>query len=88
MVEYRSAVFTSSFYLRSPFEFALQAEPKSMNHLVIGVGSVESAYLVSATPSMTQHDHEDLPALMVLIQYLTQVSIDVSGRLSRKWRLQ
>jgi len=54
-------------------EFINSLDPKSMNHLVIGVGSVESAYLISATPAMTKHDHEDLPALMVLIQYLTQL---------------
>ena len=44
-----------------------------MSHLIVGVGSVESAFLTSATPTVQQHDHKDLPALLVLIQYLTQV---------------
>jgi len=44
-----------------------------MSHLIVGVGSVESAFLTSATPTVQQHDHKDLPALLVLIQYLTQL---------------
>ena len=44
-----------------------------MSHLIMGVGSVESAYLSCVTPTLKEHDHKDLPALMVLIQYLTQV---------------
>ena len=38
----------------------------------MGVGSVESAYLTVATPSITTPNHKDIPALSVLIQYLTQ----------------
>lgn len=38
-----------------------------------GVGSVESAYLVQATRSITEHRDWDLPALLTAIQYLTQL---------------
>ncbi|XP_045129577.1 uncharacterized protein C05D11.1-like [Portunus trituberculatus] len=38
-----------------------------------GVGSVESAYLVQAARSITEHRDWDLPPLLTAIQYLTQL---------------
>ena len=63
-------IYQKSDVLKAP---VFQTDAKSRNHLVIGVGSVESAFLTSATPTLMEHDHKDLPALCVLIQYLTQV---------------
>lgn len=40
-----------------------------------GVGSVESAYLLQATRSITEHRDWDLPALLTAIQYLTQLEV-------------
>lgn len=44
--------------------------PKSV---VVGVGSVESNYLSQVVKSLDSNTHPDLPALYVLIQYLTQL---------------
>lgn len=66
----KSVVPTNKFLI----DFASNpSDPKSMSHLIMGVGSVESAFLSCVTPTLKEHDHKDLPALMVLIQYLTQL---------------
>ena len=41
--------------------------------VIIGVGSVESNYLVQTAQLPLSYDHPDLPALHVFIQYLTQL---------------
>lgn len=41
--------------------------------VIAGVGSVESAFLTQCTPSLTSYSSPDLPALLVLIQYLVQL---------------
>jgi hypothetical protein len=35
----------------------------------------------SCTPTISEFKHEDLPALLLLIQYLVQVEVNPSGRL-------
>lgn len=40
---------------------------------VVGMGCVESAFLFHATPSITDFMDPDLPALMLFLQYLTQL---------------
>ncbi|XP_064616831.1 uncharacterized protein C05D11.1-like [Liolophura sinensis] len=40
--------------------------------VIVGVGSVESAFLIQVVPSISSPYHEDLPAVMVFIQYLSQ----------------
>lgn len=45
-------------------------EPKSV---IVGVGSVESNYMHQVIRSLDSMTHPDLPAVYVLIQYLTQV---------------
>lgn len=39
------------------------------------MGSVESAFLTQCTPSLTSYSSPDLPALLVLIQYLVQLEV-------------
>jgi len=43
------------------------------SHLLLGLGSCESAFLSRTTPSITDPKSKDLPALMLAIQYLTQL---------------
>lgn len=40
---------------------------------IVGVGSVESSYLVQVVPSIASATDPDLPALMLFLQYLTQL---------------
>lgn len=42
---------------------------------VVGVGSVESSYLIQYVPCNVSHTHPDLPALLVLLQYLSQLEV-------------
>jgi len=41
--------------------------------MIIGVGSVESSYLKQCTPCVTDYSNPDIAAIMVYIQYLTQL---------------
>lgn len=40
---------------------------------VVGMGSVESSFLLQAVPSINDFSHEDLPSVMLFLQYLTQL---------------
>ncbi|CAG2250937.1 unnamed protein product [Mytilus edulis] len=46
---------------------------KPHRRIVIGVGSVESSFLIQAVPCISDFYHKDLPAVMVFIQYMTQL---------------
>jgi len=52
-------------------EHTLSLPPPS--HLLAGLGSCESAFLSRSTPTLTDPKSPDLPALMLAIQYLTQL---------------
>ena len=41
--------------------------------LIVGVGSVESSFLIQWTKCLSDFDDPDYPAVLVFIQYLTQV---------------
>jgi len=41
--------------------------------LIVGVGSVESSFLIQWTQCLSDFDDPDYPAVLVFIQYLTQV---------------
>jgi len=41
--------------------------------LIVGVGSVESSFLIQWTKCLSDFDDPDFPAVLVFIQYLTQV---------------
>ncbi|XP_032814630.1 uncharacterized protein C05D11.1-like [Petromyzon marinus] len=45
--------------------------PMGQTGILIGVGSVESSYVMESTPCITDYTHPDLPAIMVFIEYLT-----------------
>ena len=52
-------------------EHTLSLPPPS--HILTGLGSCESAFLSRSAPSLTSPRDSDLPALMLAIQYLTQL---------------
>ena len=45
---------------------------------VAGVGGVDSSYLVLTLPSITDHNHEDYPAILVFIEYLCCLEVGFS----------
>ena len=45
--------------------------------ILAGVGSVESSYLVQSAPCVKTPDHPDLPAILVLIEYLGALEVPV-----------
>ncbi|XP_077543701.1 uncharacterized protein LOC144155876 [Haemaphysalis longicornis] len=56
----------SLLLLRSP-------DPGLPHDVITSVGSVDSAFLTQCTPSINSYTSADLPALLVLIQYLVQL---------------
>jgi Zn-dependent M16 (insulinase) family peptidase len=42
---------------------------------IVGLGCVESSFLKHCCPGLQGYKHEDLPALMVFAQYLTQLEV-------------
>lgn len=40
---------------------------------IVGLGCIESAFLYHAAPSISSFSDPDLPALMLFLQYLTQL---------------
>lgn len=61
-----------SSILTPTHEFVLPQDQSPETAVIIGLGSVESSYLVQVVPSIKSFVHEDVPALMVFLQYLTQ----------------
>lgn len=43
------------------------------NGYIIGVGSVEMAYMIQCAPCLTSYTDPDYAPLLVLLQYLTQL---------------
>lgn len=47
-------------------------ETKS-NGCVVGMGCIESSFLYHVTPSISTYDDLDVPALLIYLQYITQL---------------
>lgn len=48
---------------------------KSLKGCVVGMASADSAFVYHSTCSINDFNHPDLPALLVFIQYMTQVEV-------------
>ena len=59
--------------VKSDKNFVLPITEAQRQGVIAGVGSVESSYLIQATSCPVDHMHPDLAAIMVFIQYLTQL---------------
>ena len=59
--------------MKQTFEYVLPLAEGENKSVIVGVGSVESSYLVQAVPCVNSYLHEDLAAIRVFIQYLTQL---------------
>ena len=51
----------------------ISSDAATPSGMVVGVGAVESSFFMQATPSVSSFDHEDIPAILVFVQYLTQL---------------
>ena len=49
--------------------------PTPLRTRVVGVGGVDSNYLVQMCPCVTSHLHSDLPAIKVFIEYLCALEV-------------
>ncbi|XP_029633499.1 uncharacterized protein C05D11.1 [Octopus sinensis] len=58
-------------FLRRTSEYIQPLEAIPNPHVIIGIGSEESAYLYLTVPVQISYDNPDLAILMVLLQYLT-----------------
>ena len=59
--------------IKSDKDFTLPVTEGPGQGVIAGVGSVESSFLTQATPCPVDFMHPDLAAIMVYIQYLTQL---------------
>lgn len=46
--------------------------------LVAGVGGVESNFLIQSVPCVRSYNHQDLPAILVFIEYLCALEVGLS----------
>ena len=63
---------SSSGAVKRAVEF-VNSDTASSSGVVVGVGAVESSFLMQATPCVSSFDHDDIPAILVFVQYLTQL---------------
>jgi len=47
--------------------------PKGFNGTIVGIGCVESGFLFSSSPGVTDFMDKDLPAILLYLQYLSQL---------------
>ena len=59
--------------MKRTYEYVLPVAEAEKKSVIVGVGSVESSYLVQVVSCVNSYLHEDLPAIRVFIQYLTQL---------------
>ncbi|XP_060071887.1 uncharacterized protein C05D11.1-like isoform X2 [Ylistrum balloti] len=58
--------------MKQTYEYNLGYAESPETCVIVGVGSVESSYLIQVVPSISSFMDADLPAVMVFIQYMTQ----------------
>jgi len=59
--------------MKKTFEYILPYDTSPKQKVIVGVGSVESSYLIQCVPGISDHQDIDVPAVLVFIQYLTQL---------------
>ncbi|OWF39921.1 uncharacterized protein C05D11.1-like [Mizuhopecten yessoensis] len=58
--------------MKQTYEYNLGYDESPETCVIMGVGSVESSYLIQVVPSISSFMDADLPAVLVFIQYMTQ----------------
>lgn len=64
---------SQSSVMKKTFEYVLPMAEAEKKSVIVGVGSVESSYLVQVVPCVNSYLQEDLAAIKVFIQYITQL---------------
>ncbi|CAH1271971.1 Hypp4744 [Branchiostoma lanceolatum] len=62
---------TSPSELQHSYNLLKPLDKVSAMGTIVGVGAVESSFLVQTVPGITSHSHPDLAAILVFIEYLT-----------------
>lgn len=50
-------------------------DDSTISSCVVGMGCLESSFLYHVTPSISTYDDPDVPALLIYIQYITQLEV-------------
>ncbi len=67
------------FLARWPFvpdaHFVLDVSGQVVQHALVGLGSLESSFLLRTAPGIRDYRHPDLAPLKLYFQYLTQLEV-------------
>ncbi|KAK3088334.1 hypothetical protein FSP39_017783 [Pinctada imbricata] len=58
--------------VKQPFECILPLDKVTIRHAIVGIGSVETKFFLRASPCISSFYHEDLPAVHLFLQYVSQ----------------
>ena len=59
--------------MKKTHEYILPIDKAPMGEVIVGVGSVETSFFLRAVPTVKSFTHDDLPAINVFLQYVTQL---------------
>lgn len=59
------------------FECILPNEQCALRACAVGMGAIESSYFTQVTDCINDFDHPDMAALLVFLQYFTQLEVKI-----------
>lgn len=64
-----------SFETEVDYEFILPNDQCTLRACAIGMGAIESSYFTQVTDCINNFEHPDMAALLVFLQYFTQLEV-------------